>query len=128
MTEMSMKKLGKFSIKLSCAVLVLSVIFFWIGLNLLKLEVFTHYYNSNRHVIVSQNQDTKELYSWKDVNGNVYTPEDPQVANFTWGSTGLLLVTMLLSIGIQRAGISLYIKRLIPRSNTMFVQYNKGGK
>ncbi|AFQ45633.1 hypothetical protein [Desulfosporosinus meridiei] len=128
MTEISKKKLGKFSIKLSCAVLMLSVLFFWVGLNLLESEVFTHYYNPNKHVIVSQNQDTKELYSWKDARGNVYTPEDPQVANFTWGSTGLLLLTMLLGIAFQKVGIRVYTKTLIPKYETINFQYNKGGE
>lgn len=113
MTEMSKKKLGKFSVKLSCSVLVLSVLFFWAGLNLLKSQVFTHYYDPDKHIIVSQNQDTKELYAWQDAKGNVYTPDDPQVANFSWGSTGLLLLTMLFGIGLQRMGIGLYMRTLL---------------
>ena len=84
MTEASKKNLGKISVKLSFAVLVFSVLFFWVGMNFLKSEVFTHYYDPGKHVIVSQNHDTKELYSWKDAKGNVYTPDDSQVANFTW--------------------------------------------
>ncbi|HBW36856.1 hypothetical protein [Desulfosporosinus sp. BICA1-9] len=127
MTEMNVEKLGKISFKLSCAVLVLSVLFFWISLNLLKSEVFTHYYDPSKHVIVSQNHDTKELYSWKDVNGNVYTPEDPQVANFTWGSTGMLLVTMLLGIGLQKAGICCS-KILMMRNKTVSFHINRGGE
>ena len=127
MTEMSKRKLGKLSVKVSCAVLVLSVFFFWVGLNLLKSEVFTHYYDPGKHIIVSQNQDTKELYSWKDINGIVYTPEDPQVANFTWGSTGLLLITMLLGIGFQKVGISC-TRILMMRNKTVLLQYNKGGE
>ena len=124
MIEASNKNLG---VKLSFAVLVFSVLFFWVGMNFLKSEVFTHYYNPSKHVIVSQNHDTKELYSWKDVNGNVYTPEDPEVANFTWGSTGLLLVTMLLGIGLQKAGISC-TRILMTRNKAVFLQLNKGGE
>ncbi|AET70157.1 hypothetical protein Desor_4753 [Desulfosporosinus orientis DSM 765] len=127
MTEISKKKLGKFSVKLSFAVLILSVLFFWGGLNFLRSEVFTHYYNPNKHVIVSQNQDTKEIYSWQDAQGNVYTPEDAQVNNFTWGSTGLLLLTMLLGIGVQRFGIKVYTKTLIPKYEALYLQY-KGGE
>lgn len=118
---------GNFNAKLSFAVLVLSVLFFWGGLNFLKTEVFTHYYNPNKHVIVSQNQDTKELYSWKDMKGNVYTPDDSQVANFTWGATGLLLATMLLGIGLQRAGIN-GARILSERNKTVVLQYHKGGE
>lgn len=124
MIEASNKNLG---VKLSFAVLVFSVLFFWVGMNFLKSEVFTHYYNPSKHVIVSQNHDTKELYSWKDVNGNVYTPEDPEVANFTWGSTGLLLATMLLGIGLQKAGISC-TRILMTRNKAVFLQLNKGGE
>jgi len=124
MIEASNKNLG---VKLSFAVLVFSVLFFWVGMNFLKSEVFTHYYNPSKHVIVSQNHDTKELYSWKDVNGNVYTPEDPEVANFTWGSTGLLLVTMLLGIGLQKVGISC-TRILMTRNKAVFLQLNKGGE
>ena len=126
MNRISKKKLGKISVKISCAVLVLSVLFFWVGLNLLKSEVFTHYYNPSKHVIVSQNQDTKELYSWKDVNGNLYTPEDPQVANFTWGSTGLLLITMLLGIGIQKAGINCTI--ILMTRNKIILPFDQEGE
>lgn len=124
MIEASNKNLG---VKLSFAVLVFSVLFFWVGMNFLKSEVFTHYYNPSKHVIVSQNHDTKELYSWKDVNGNVYTPEDPEVANFTWGSTGLLLATMLVGIGLQKAGISC-TRILMTRNKAVFLQLNKGGE
>jgi len=127
MSKASKENLGNFNVKLSFAVLVLSVLFFWVGMNLLKSEVFTHYYNPGKHTIVSQNQDTKELYSWKDVNGNVYTPNDPQVANFTWGSTGLLLATMLLGIGLQKAGTSA-ARILMTRNKAVFLQYSKGGE
>lgn len=127
MTEISKEKLGKFSAKFSFAVLIFSVLFFWGGLNFLRTEVFTHYYNPHKHLIVSQNQDTKELYAWQDKQGHVYTPEDAQVANFTWGSTGLLLLTMLLGIGIQRFGIKFYTKARIPKYEALYPQY-KGGE
>ncbi|KUO73219.1 MAG: hypothetical protein APF81_13960 [Desulfosporosinus sp. BRH_c37] len=127
MIEASKENLGQSNVKMSFAVLVLSVLFFWVGMNLLKSDVFTHYYDPGKHVIVSQNNDTKELYSWQDVNGNVYTPEDQQVANFTWGSTGLLLLTMLLGIGLQKAGISC-ARILTTRNRVVFLQYNKGGE
>jgi hypothetical protein len=89
------KKINKISVWLSGGFFVLSILLFWLGLGLLKTEVFPHYYNPSRHTIVSQNPDTKEIYQWKDSADNVYNNEDSDVKNFTWGTTVLLLFIMV---------------------------------
>ncbi|MFZ5597458.1 MAG: hypothetical protein ACOY31_10665 [Bacillota bacterium] len=88
------RKLEKISVMVSCVVFAASILLFWLGLDFLKVEVFPHYYNPQKHVIVSQNPDTKEIYSWSDKSGAIYTPEDSQVKNFTWGTTALLLILL----------------------------------
>lgn len=89
------KKINRISVWLSCGFFVVSVLLFWFGLDFLKAEVFPHYFNPSKHVIVSQNPDTKEIYQWKDSSNNVYSNEDSSVKNFTWGTTALLLIVMV---------------------------------
>ncbi|GBF33274.1 hypothetical protein DCCM_2373 [Desulfocucumis palustris] len=113
MTAQSKVKLNKFSGWVAMAVLAASVVLLWSGLNVLKADVFTHYYNPAKHVIVDQNPDTKEVYAWKDQAGNVYTPEDSQVKNFTWGTTALLLVVMLFGVIAYNGSIKYYTKVLL---------------
>ncbi|MBF7082962.1 hypothetical protein IT084_08235 [Desulfallas sp. Bu1-1] len=115
MTEISKEKLNKFSLALSCGIFVFSILLFWLGLNLLKSEIFPHYYNPSKHVIVKQNPDTKEIYAWKDAEGKVYTQEDAQVKNFTWGITALLLIIMIFGTTVYNLIIKYYTKILIEK-------------
>lgn len=110
------KKISKISILLTCGFFALSILLFWLGLGLLKNEVFPHYYNPNKHTIVSQNPDTKEIYEWKDSSDNVYNNEDPDVKNFTWGTTVLLLLIMV--VGSYGYSVSMnYCKKVIMGSD-----------
>ncbi len=113
MTAQSKEKLNKFSVWVTVAVLAATVILLWEGLYVLRTDVFTHYYNPAKHTIVDQNPDTKEVYAWKDQAGNVYTPEDAQVKNFTWGTTALLLLVMLFGVFAYNGSIKCYTRMLL---------------
>jgi len=125
MTEQSREKLNKFGIWLSVATLIFSITLFWVGMSFLKAEVFPHYFNPQKHQIVQQNPDTKEIYAWKDASGTVYTPEDAQVKNFTWGITALLLFVMLSCTALYNKATKLYTGVLLAkepaRSNQNYV-------
>ena len=113
MTAQSQKKLSKFTVWLSIGAFAASILLFWLGLDLLKTEVFPHYYNAGKHVIVQQNPDTREGYGWKDSQGNTYTPEDSQVKNFTWGTTALILLVMAFGVGVYKVSVSYYTRVLL---------------
>lgn len=117
MTAQARKKLNKISLILSCGVFALSILLFWAGLDLLKTEVFPHYYNPEKHVIVQQNPDTKEIYAWKDDRGMVYTADDSQVKNFTWGTTALILLVMVFGSGVYSLAVK-HATRLILESDS----------
>ena len=119
MTAQSRKSLGKFSVQLSCGIFVLSILLYGLGLNFLKADVFTHYFNPAKHVIVKQNPDTQEIYSWKDSEGNVYTPADAQVNNFSWGTTALLMLIMGLGALSYNVIINSYSKVLLNKEPRM---------
>lgn len=89
------QKINRISLWMSCVFFAASILLFWLGLDFLKSEVFTNYYNPQKHTIVSQNPDTKEIYQWKDSSDNIYSNEDRDVSNFTWGTTVLLLFVMI---------------------------------
>ncbi|MCL5935237.1 MAG: hypothetical protein M1543_01900, partial [Firmicutes bacterium] len=114
-TEQSKARLSRFSACLGCTVFVLAALLFWLGLDFLKTEAFPHYFNAKNHVIVKQNPDTKEIYAWRDSRGNVYTAEDSQVKNFTWGITGLILFLMLFSTAVYNLSVRYYTKMLLER-------------
>ncbi|SFG70372.1 hypothetical protein SAMN05660649_02427 [Desulfotomaculum arcticum] len=115
MTEQSRAKLNKFSVWLSVAALIFSIALFWAGMSFLKAEVFPHYFNPQKHQIVKQNPDTKEVYAWQDASGAVYTPEDTQVKNFTWGITALLLFVMLSGMALYNKATKYYTGVLLAR-------------
>lgn len=112
MTKQSMDSLSKFGVWVSCGAFLLSVLLFWLGLSFIRAELFTHYFNPQKHVIVKQNPDTKEIYAWKDSSGNVYTPEDSQVKNFTWGTTALLLLVMIAGAAAHNLALKFYARML----------------
>jgi len=92
----SKSQVNKFSIKLSCSIFLLAMLLFSLGINILKTDVFTHYYNPNRHTVVEQDKDTMAIYAWKDAEGNVYTPNDPEVKYFPYGITALILLLLVM--------------------------------
>ncbi|MFZ5632679.1 MAG: hypothetical protein ACOY40_07500 [Bacillota bacterium] len=107
------EKLKKISVWVSCVFFALSVLLFWLGLDFLKTGVFPHYYDAKRHTIVQQNPDTGEIYAWKDVTGQIYTPDDSQISNFTWGTTALLLLVMVFGAYGYNATMKHYSKMLL---------------
>jgi len=115
MTEQSRAKLNKFSAWCSAATMIFAIVLFWAGMSFLKTEVFPHYYNPQKHQIVKQNPDTKEVYAWKDASGNVYTSEDSQVKNFTWGITALLLFVMLACTAVYNKATKYYTGVLLSK-------------
>ncbi|MQL51327.1 hypothetical protein GFC01_03425 [Desulfofundulus thermobenzoicus] len=78
---------------------MLALLILWTGTDFLKEAVFKHYFNPSRHMVVDQDPVTGEIYAWKDVLGNVYTPDDPQVRMFPFGVTLLTLVVGLVGVG-----------------------------
>lgn len=110
MTEKSKEKVKYFSALVGCVIFIASILFYYVGVEVLKKDVFPHYYDSKRHIVVSQNPDSKEIYAWKDSNGNIYTQEDAQVKNFTWGITALLLLDMLLMTVLYGTIMNAYCK------------------
>jgi Ca2+/H+ antiporter len=119
MTAQSRESLSKFGVKISCGIFVLSILLYGLGLNFLKSDVFTHYYNPSKHVIVQQNPDTKEIYSWKDSEDNIYTASDSQVSNFSWGTTMLLMIIMVIGALAYNMAINSYTKVLLNREPRM---------
>lgn len=119
MTAQNKKKLNKVTAWLGVGAFAVSILLFWLGIDFLKAEVFPHYYNAGKHVIVQQNPDTKEIYAWRDAAGRVYTPEDSQVKNFTWGITALLLFVMVVSAASYNVSIKYYTKVLLESEHRM---------
>lgn len=112
------ERLNKVSAWLSCGFFAASILLFWLGLDFLKTEAFPHYYNPQKHAIVQQNPDTKEIYAWKNAAGQVFTTEDKQVKNFTWGTTALLLLVMILGAYGHNSAMSYFIKILFDEPKT----------
>ena len=115
MTRQSKKNIDRFVIWTGSLMFLVSIIIYWIGMNFIREEVFTHYFNPKEHIIVSQNQDTREIYSWKDLNGEVYTPEDSHVRNFTWGTTMLLLFVMGITFFVHSTVVGYYTRIVLHR-------------
>lgn len=116
MTAQDEKKFKKFSSILIFVMFAVTILLFWLGINLLKIEVYPEYFDAERHVIISQNPDTKEIYAWKDAGGMVYTPDDAQVKNFAWGTTALILILMILYAGTYNILIKYYTKVFLEKS------------
>lgn len=113
------EKLRRFSTGAGLLVMVLAVFIFWAGVDFLKENVFKHYFNPTRHIIVEQDPDTGEIYMWKDAVGNVYTPDDPHVKYFPYGVTLLILLLMGMSMAaytllIEHYTMLLLLKRVGP--------------
>ncbi|MBE3589121.1 MAG: hypothetical protein IMW93_11395, partial [Thermoanaerobacteraceae bacterium] len=83
------------------------------GTDFLKEAVFKHYFNPSRHMVVDQDPVTGEIYAWKDVLGNVYTQDDPQVRMFPFGVTLLILVVGLVGVGAYNVLCQHYLMMLI---------------
>lgn len=113
MTEQSKKDINRFKILLSIIMFVTSIMIYWVGINFLRDQVFSNYFNPKKHLIVTQNSDTKEIYAWKDARGTTYTMEDADVRNFTWGTTALLLFVMIFVAVVYNASVDYYTKTVI---------------
>lgn len=90
----------RFSFQAAILLISLYFIFFWVGLNFLREDIFKHYFNPSRHLIVEQNPNTFEILSWKDAIGNVFTPEDIQVKLFPFGILLLGVVEAVIFAGV----------------------------
>jgi len=99
LTDDELEKVRKFNLTIGIVVMLLSVVIFWAGVNFLKEDVYKGYFNPTRHQIVEQDMDTGEILVWKDVLGNVYTPDDRDVRLFPYGVMVLILLLMGVSAG-----------------------------
>lgn len=90
----------RFSFQAAILLISLYFIFFWAGLNFLREDIFKHYFNPSRHLIVEQNPNTFEILSWKDAIGNVFTPEDIQVKLFPFAILLLGVVEAVIFAGV----------------------------
>jgi len=114
-TKQSKKSIDRFVIWAGCLMFLVSIVIYWIGMNFIREEVFPHYFNPKKHLIVSQNPDTREIYSWKDLSGKIYTPEDNHVKNFTWGTTILLLFVMIITVFAYNIVVGYYTRIVLQR-------------
>ncbi|MHB8985432.1 MAG: hypothetical protein ACYC38_05780 [Eubacteriales bacterium] len=92
--------LQRFSLQAVILLILLYALCFWAGLGFLRDGVFKHNFNPSRHLIVSQNQDTFEILSWKDALGNVYTPDDIQAKLFPFAAFILAFAEAAIFAGI----------------------------
>ncbi len=112
-------KVKRFSNYMAVAMVILALLCFSAGVLFLRDSVFKHYYNPTRHVIVAQDPETMEIFAWKDANGNVYTPADPDVKSFPYGTMFLLLALLILatqghSLIVKNYAATLVIKSHLP--------------
>lgn len=92
--------LQRFSLQAAILIILLYALFFWTGINFLREDIFKHYFNPSRHLIISQNPNTFEILAWKDALGNVYTAGDIQVRLFPFAVCALGLVEAVVFSGI----------------------------
>lgn len=84
--------LRRFGFNTTLVLILLYALCFWAGLIFLREDLFKHFFNPSRHLIVAQNPNTFEILAWKDALGNVYTPEDIQA---NWVKLPERLITCL---------------------------------
>ncbi|AET69270.1 hypothetical protein Desor_3810 [Desulfosporosinus orientis DSM 765] len=89
------KSQSKVNVKLCGFIFLIAILLFSLGINFLKTDVFTHYYNPDRHQIVEQDKDTMTIYAWKDSAGNIYTPSDSEVEYFPYGISALIIALLI---------------------------------
>ena len=94
------ERLQRFSLQAVLLLISLYVLSFWAGLDFLRDSVFKHNFNPSRHVIVSMNPDTFEIFAWRDALGNVYTPDDIQVKLFPFAVCLLAAAEAIVFAGI----------------------------
>lgn len=92
------RQLEKLKTVTAVIIVLLAFLTFWAGTYFLKENVFRHYFNPTRHIIVEQDPLTGEIYAWKDALNYVYTPEDRDVKLFPYGVACLVLTEMLIGI------------------------------
>ncbi len=93
--------------------MLLASLAFWAGTYFLKENIFRHYFNPTRHIIVDQDPLTGEVYAWKDALNYVYTPEDRDVKLFPYGVAGLVLAEMLICLSAYKLITEHYILMLM---------------
>lgn len=110
-------KVKRFANYLAVAIVILSLFSFWTGIIFLRDSVFNHYFNPSRHAIVEQDPETMEIFTWKDANGNVYTPADPDVKSFPYGTMFLLLALLILATQGHALLVKNYAATLVIKSH-----------
>lgn len=90
----------RFSLQAAILLISLYLLCFWAGLSFLREDIFKHYFNPSRHLIVEQNPNTFEILAWKDALGNIYTPGDLQVKLFPYAILLLGVVEAVVFAGV----------------------------
>lgn len=109
----SRQKLQQYGAVAATIVAVITLLAFWAGLYFLKNEVFKDYYNPARHVIVQQDPETLEVYSWKDSANHVFTRDSASVRLFPYGMMALILLLIGFSYGVYNYLTQFYAARLV---------------
>lgn len=109
LNEADRRKLSRFSTAVTVTITILTLLSFWAGVDYLRENVFKHYFNPSRHIIVEQDPDTMEIYTWKDALGNVYDTNDPDVKRFPYG----VMFLILLVLGVATQSYSLLVEHYV---------------
>lgn len=106
------KKLKTLSKLVAVAVAVFAFLVFWAGVNCLRESLFKNYFNPSRHIIVEQDPDTMEIYTWADVSGKLYDKNNRDVQLFPYGVMLLLLLVLGLAMESYNLLVEHYAFRL----------------
>ncbi|RJQ28109.1 MAG: hypothetical protein C4589_07055 [Peptococcaceae bacterium] len=107
------RQLQKLKTATAAIIALLASLTFWAGTYFLKENIFRHYFNPTRHIIVDQDPLTGEVYAWKDALNYVYTPEDRDVKLFPYGVAGLVLAEMLIGLSAYKLLTEHYVMMLM---------------
>ncbi|MEW6276848.1 MAG: hypothetical protein AB1556_17275 [Bacillota bacterium] len=110
-------KVKRFSSYMAVVIAVISLLSFAAGVIFLRDSVFKNYFNPSRHAIVEQDPETMEIFAWKDASGNVYTPGDPDVKHFPYGTMFLLLALLVLATQSHSLIVKNYAATLVIRNH-----------
>ncbi len=119
-------KVKRFSSYMAVVIVVLSLLSFAAGVIFLRDSVFKNYFNPSRHAIVEQDPETMEIFAWKDASGNVYTPDNPDVKHFPYGTMFLLLVLLVLATQSHSLIVKNYAANLVIRNHPPVVCTSAG--
>ncbi|MEW6448522.1 MAG: hypothetical protein AB1426_10615 [Bacillota bacterium] len=109
----SERKLQQYGAVTATVVAVVTLLAFWAGIYFLKNEVFKDYYNPARHVIVQQDPETLEVYSWKDSANHLFTRDSASVRLFPYGVMVLILLLIGFSYGVYNYLTQFYAARIV---------------